>query len=175
MFHCRLQLPCCHSKLCTVKLNKVVSHCAASQRQHTTNIDFIYRETPLVEKSADGLTLHQRASAASVFTGWHADMQPSSSSAVSERMRSKERLLSLAFFSGLVILWVISWLNTNRCSSTVHTFSCSRTGSGVGRCGNCSLSVAVFTEQWLLHEPLQETKKPQREKRKSLSPLPRYN
>lgn len=36
--------------------------------------------------------------------------------------------------------------------------------SGVDQCGNHS--VAVITEEWLLHELLQETKEPQREKRK---------
>lgn len=34
-------------------------------------------------------------------------------------------------------------------------------GSGVGRCGNHSISIDVITERWLLREPLQETKKPQ--------------
>ncbi len=38
-------------------------------------------------------------------------------------------------------------------------------GSGVGRCGNHSISIAVITEGRLLHEPPQETKKPQRETR----------
>lgn len=33
--------------------------------------------------------------------------------------------------------------------------------SGVGRCGNHSISIDVITERWLLREPLQETKKPQ--------------
>lgn len=42
-------------------------------------------------------------------------------------------------------------------------------GSGVGRCENHSISICVITERWLLHEPLQETKKPQREKRKRVS------
>lgn len=137
-------------------------------------------------KSADLLTGHQPSSA-SVFTTRHHPSSVLSLSGANEIRRicwdvfgravspahglvhvcllASESKPVFSYSASVSLCWLCRVCGlTSRASwwMLAHSLQLlSGIGSGVGRCGNHSISIDVITERWLLREPLQETKKPQ--------------